>query len=118
MSSPTTGWHTYDGVADIYQRSAVPWFDELGRDLTNQACTNSPMTILDVGCGTGLAARHARHQLGPKPAIVGLDPSAALLAQARQLDAAAGVTIAYRQGKAEATGLGAGAFALVAKAPG
>jgi SAM-dependent methyltransferase len=69
--------------------------------------------VLDLGTGTGLLAR-ALAQRGC--VVTGLDPSAALLAQARRLDAAAGVVVHYVQATAEATGLPAGAFDLVSAA--
>jgi len=54
---------------------------------------------LDLGTGTGTVARGlARRGL----AVTGLDPSDALIAEARRLDAEAGVTVDYRVGMAEA----------------
>ncbi|HMH49610.1 MAG TPA: class I SAM-dependent methyltransferase [Candidatus Acidoferrum sp.] len=42
------------------------------------------MTLLDVATGTGLVARAAARILGDPRAVVGLDPSAGMLRQARQ----------------------------------
>jgi demethylmenaquinone methyltransferase/2-methoxy-6-polyprenyl-1,4-benzoquinol methylase len=42
------------------------------------------MRLLDVATGTGLVARSARHLLGEKGAIVGLDPSRGMLVEARK----------------------------------
>lgn len=42
------------------------------------------MTLLDVATGTGLVARAAAEILGDPGAVVGLDPSAGMLGQARQ----------------------------------
>lgn len=54
---------------------------------------------LDLGTGAGTVARGlARRWLR----VTGVDPSPALLAEARRLDAAAGVNVAYREGVAEA----------------
>lgn len=65
---------------------------------------------LDLGTGTGTVARGlARRSLR----VTGLDRSDALMAEARRLDAEAGVSIDYRVAAAEATELPDGAFDLV-----
>lgn len=66
--------------------------------------------LLDLGTGTGTLAR----QFASRGAVVtGLDPAAAMLDQARQLDADAGVEVDYRVGRAEETGLEAESFDVV-----
>ena len=67
----------------------------------------------DVGTGTGLLARALA---GRGCRVTGLDPSQAMLDQARQADAAAGAGVDYRLGRAEATGLPDAAFDLVTAA--
>ena len=58
--------------------------------------------LLDLGTGTGSLARgFARRGLQ----VVGLDRSSAMLEQARRLDRAAGVRVAYLAARAESTGL-------------
>ncbi|MDA1059886.1 MAG: class I SAM-dependent methyltransferase [Proteobacteria bacterium] len=58
--------------------------------------------VLDLGTGTGTLAR----QFAQRGATVtGIDPASAMLAQGRGLDAAAGVSVDYAVGRAEATGL-------------
>jgi demethylmenaquinone methyltransferase / 2-methoxy-6-polyprenyl-1,4-benzoquinol methylase len=42
------------------------------------------MQVLDVGCGTGLLAREALAIVGPAGRVVGVDPSAVLMAQAQR----------------------------------
>lgn len=65
---------------------------------------------LDLGTGTGAVARGlALHGLD----VTGLDPSDALMAEARRLDEEAGVTINYHLGKAEALPFAEAAFDLV-----
>ena len=59
------------------------------------------MRALDLGTGTGTVARGLA-RLGLK--VEALDPSEALMAEARAQDAEAGVTVAYRIGRAEAPG--------------
>ncbi len=67
--------------------------------------------ILDLGTGTGSLARGFALR---GAAVTGVDPAEPLLEQARQLDAAAGVTLDYRVGRAEATGLADAGFDVVA----
>ena len=69
--------------------------------------------VLDIGTGTGffgrgLALRGAE--------VTGLDPSEALIAEARRLDREAGVVVSYVAGKAEDTGLATGSFDVVSAA--
>ena len=66
--------------------------------------------VLDLGTGTGTVARSLALR---GCTVTGLDPSAAMMEQAAQLDAEAGVTIEYRVAKAEDTGLAAGSFDVV-----
>lgn len=40
------------------------------------------MNVIDVGTGTGLVAREAAHLVGPQGSVLGVDPSAAMLANA------------------------------------
>jgi SAM-dependent methyltransferase len=58
--------------------------------------------VVDVGTGTGTAARGFAAR-GCR--VIGIDPSTDLLGQARQLDTEAGVGVDYRVATAEATGL-------------
>ncbi len=76
---PEAVWRSYDGVAETYQEAAVPWFSELARDLVDKMCMSAPRAVLDLGCGTGLAARYSRLRLGTGSWIVGLDPSMVML---------------------------------------
>ena len=66
--------------------------------------------LLDLGTGTGTLAR----QFATRGAtVIGVDPAAPMLEQARQLDAEAGVTVDYRVGRAEDTGLPAASVDVV-----
>jgi SAM-dependent methyltransferase len=66
--------------------------------------------VLDLGTGTGMVARG----LAIRGCLVtGLDPSEALVEQAKRLDRDAGVTIRYVQATAEQTGLPDASFEVV-----
>ena len=66
--------------------------------------------VLDLGTGTGLLARDFARR-GCR--VTGLDPSHALLAEARRADQAAAVSVDYVVGRAEETGLPDAAFDVV-----
>jgi ubiquinone/menaquinone biosynthesis C-methylase UbiE len=76
------GWLSYDTVAETYRRVAVPWFTALANDLVTAVAPNPGDSVLDVGTGTGLAARAALDIVGMTGAVVGADPSRGMLAQA------------------------------------
>lgn len=82
------------------------WFDAL----LHKKIIKAGDHILDLGTGTGsitrgLALRGFR--------AVGLDPSKELIAEAKDLDASAGIETPYVIGKAEQTGLPAASFDIV-----
>jgi SAM-dependent methyltransferase len=66
--------------------------------------------VLDLGTGTGLLARDfARRGCW----VTGLDPSEAMIVEARRADQAAGPSVDYIVGRAEATGLPGAAYDVV-----
>jgi len=67
--------------------------------------------VLDLGTGTGTLARGLAVRGG---VVTGVDRSAALMEEARRLDAGAGVTIRYVTGVAEDTGFATASFDVVA----
>jgi ubiquinone/menaquinone biosynthesis C-methylase UbiE len=71
--------------------------------------------VLDVGCGSGAVTREIARRVGSRGVAVGLDPSPALLAVARQLAKEAGVgdRIEFREGDALRLPLPDGSFDAV-----
>jgi ubiquinone/menaquinone biosynthesis C-methylase UbiE len=70
-------------------------------------------TVLDVGCGTGIAAREIADLVGQSGTVVGLDPSAAMLEQARARLEGAPARVELVEGTATSTGLGDDRFDAV-----
>jgi demethylmenaquinone methyltransferase/2-methoxy-6-polyprenyl-1,4-benzoquinol methylase len=79
------------------------------REMLEEAGLRPGMRVLDIAIGTGLMAREARQLLAGRGLVVGLDPSAGMLAQAR-LAAAADELV---QGRAEALPFPEDSFNLV-----
>ncbi len=75
---------------------------------------NIEQRVLDLGTGTGSVARGFARR-GCR--VTGLDPSSALVDEARRLDAEAGISVDYVVGTAEDTGLSARSFHLVVAGP-
>ncbi|MGH6932625.1 MAG: class I SAM-dependent methyltransferase [Dongiaceae bacterium] len=100
-------------TADDYarHRAGFPdrFFDRLRQ--AGVAPTDGAGRALDLGTGTGSLARGLAHRGWQ---VTGLDISLEMLAAARESSAAAGFAIDYRAGRAEATGLSAQCFDLVA----
>ena len=82
----------FDGAAKYYDR--VCSLGSLGsgafyrRRVLDRSGLRRGMKILDVATGTGLVARAAEDVVGPPGAVIGLDPSAGMLREARKTLAA------------------------------
>jgi ubiquinone/menaquinone biosynthesis C-methylase UbiE len=89
----------FSSMAELYEHFLVeplfrPWVDEL----LQRAELAAGDRVLDVACGTGIAARVAKERLGAGARVVGIDASASMLAVARRL----GPEIEWREGNAVA----------------
>src|SRR6516164_8509059 len=71
------------------------------------------MRVADVGCGVGLVTALLAELIGPEGHVVGIDVSAAQLAQARRRLAAGGTNARFVEASACDTGLPRGSFDLV-----
>jgi len=89
-------------TADDYARHRAGFPDSFFERLAAQGIGVAGQTLVDLGTGTGTLARGFARR-GCR--VVGLDPAAPMIAQARQLGERAGLTVEYRQATAEATGL-------------
>ncbi len=97
-------------TAEDYATHRAGFPDALFERLRTLGVAMKGAAALDLGTGTGSLARGFARR-GAR--VTGLDPSAPLLEEARRLDAAAGVAIQYRLGRAEETGLPDRAFDIV-----
>ena len=84
-----------------YERYFVPAIGEpVATDMMEWAALRSGERVLDVGCGTGIAARLAAERVAPDGAVTGIDINPGMLAVARSA-AASGVPIEYHEARAE-----------------
>jgi SAM-dependent methyltransferase len=107
-----------DTPSDGWEESAAGWLAEVadGGDYGRKFVLDAPMlarikgrgfkTALDVGCGEGRFCRMLRDE---NIKAVGIDPTRALLATARELDPGGD----YRLGRAEDLDVSSGSFDLV-----
>jgi ubiquinone/menaquinone biosynthesis C-methylase UbiE len=99
---PALGYHSltafYDPVLSFVLREAKwkPAFVE-------QIAPRADERILDLGCGTGTLAGLIK-MAAPRADVVGLDPDPAMLDRARRKADAAGVSIVFERGYADALG--------------
>lgn len=103
-----------DNPAETYERYMVPVLFAPSADrLVALARPRPGERVLDVACGTGIAARRAASRVGAAGRIVGLDASAGMLAVARAAAAREPVAIDWREGRAEALPFADAEFDLV-----
>jgi len=97
-------------TASDYGRFRAGFPDSFYDRLRSQDVLEPGLRALDLGTGTGTIARGLARR-GCE--VTGLDKSAEMTEQAKQLDKSAGVQIAYLSGCAEATGLPDASFHLI-----
>lgn len=94
---PAPDWRSYDAVAELYDRVRAPLHEGPAADLVALLELHPGQRVLDVGTGTGVAARAAQTATEPDGLVVGVDASLPMLrlaeergvrltAQARALD--------------------------------
>jgi SAM-dependent methyltransferase len=71
------------------------------------------MRVADLGCGVGMVTALLAELVGPEGHVVGIDASAAQLAQAREGSNAGGSNTSFVEASATDTGLPPGSFDLV-----
>jgi SAM-dependent methyltransferase len=97
-------------AAEIYEEFFLPaLFAEWGPRVVAAAAVGSGDRVLDVACGTGVAARTAAGEVGPDGGVAGLDPNGGMLAVARRL----APEVDWHRGVAEAIPFDDGTFDAV-----
>jgi SAM-dependent methyltransferase len=100
--STGSGWQLEGIAASIYEEVLVPYlFRPWADDLALRADVGSDSVVLDVGCGTGVAARAVAAYLGQQGSIIGLDVNTAMIEVARTIPFPSGVAVRWRVGSAE-----------------
>ncbi|SFH61163.1 methyltransferase domain-containing protein [Modicisalibacter xianhensis] len=85
--------------AEIYEEAFVPaLFQQWGDVMTEAASVGFGHRVLDVACGTGVAACAAAERAGAQGSVVGLDPNSDMLAVA----AFKHPLVEWREGRGEA----------------
>jgi ubiquinone/menaquinone biosynthesis C-methylase UbiE len=93
-------WTAYgESAPEIYERHMVPAiFGPWAEDLITLATPKPGERVLDVACGTGVIARLAAQNVGPKGPVVGLDLNPGMLAVARTVPPPVAAHIEWREG--------------------
>ncbi len=89
----------YDPLVTLVTLGRAPAMREQAADL---AAIRPGESVLEVGCGTGELTGRARARAGPTGLVCGIDPSAEMIAVARQKAARGGLGIDYRVAAVEA----------------
>jgi SAM-dependent methyltransferase len=102
-------------VTRLEARGKHPVFATMLRDYLDAMRVDTATTVLDMGCGTGVAARAIARRRGFAGRITGIDLSASLAATARHLAADEGLAdrIEFRAGDTRSLDLADGAFDAV-----
>jgi ubiquinone/menaquinone biosynthesis C-methylase UbiE len=75
-------WRSYDGIAQQYARVQAPVMALPAPDLVDLIQIGPDARVLDIGTGTGVAARAASAKVGSEGVVVGVDPSLPMLQMA------------------------------------
>ena len=100
--SASTEWQLARTSAERYQTILTPAIlGPFARELVDVATLRKGESVLDVGCGTGAAARYAAEVVGSWGRVVGVDVNASMIEVARSLPAVNGAPMEWRVASAD-----------------
>lgn len=101
----------FNGSAGYYRRGRIPYAEGLAGSLEAVLGLNGRGRLLDVGCGPGVIALRLAHLFGH---VIGLDPDADMLDEARRAAGQQGSTnVSWVQVRAEELPAGLGTFSVI-----
>ncbi|MCA9668994.1 MAG: methyltransferase domain-containing protein [Myxococcales bacterium] len=90
------------------------WSAPFGLVLLDKVPISAPMTVLDIGCGTGFPLLELAQRLGPSSRVIGVDPWRAALSRCRDKARCYGASGAHLlEGRSERLPFGDGCFDLI-----
>lgn len=97
----STQWQLAREAAEQYERILVPSIlGPAAKALVERVPLEHGDTVLDVGCGTGAAARCAAEKVGGSGRVIGVDVNAGMIDVARSLPPAQGAVVEWQEGSA------------------
>ena len=97
----SANWQLTREAAQRYEDILVPVIlGPFARIVVDRANLKDGETVLDVGCGTGIVARHAARQVGPTGKVVAADLNEGMLEVARSLAPVSGAAIEWHKADA------------------
>lgn len=92
----STQWQLARDVAERYERILVPAIlGPAARALVEWSSLQDGEAVVDIGCGTGAAARFAAEKVGASGRVTGVDVNAGILDVARSLSPVQGALIEW-----------------------
>lgn len=103
-----SGFQVAGDASASYERAMSVFMAPWSSDLVEHAQLGPGMEVLDLACGTGFAARHAREVVGSTGRVVGVDINPQMVAMAQRVTG-----LEVHEASADETGLPTGAFDVV-----
>lgn len=94
--STSKKWQLQRDAAERYEQILVPAIlGPFARALVEAANLQPGEAVMDVGCGTGAAARFAAEHVGPSGRVIGVDVNVGMIEVAKSLSAVDGASIEW-----------------------